>query len=139
MQGDVVICASVNCGNPYGSNQTKSLQSKMVRKRKRHHDTPESSADFLHRRGEPVPLAKWTDYDIYLLQQVTNIVVGIDDYCIPDYDSVLHLFKEISSYQNTSWPSLKDIKLKVDMFLRDRAAFRIMLKQQLNLDYNDNS
>lgn len=131
------MCKCINCGNPYGSNQ-KSPEVKMKRKRKRHHNTPESSLDFLQAKGEPLASAKWTDYDNHLLQQVANIVVGIEDNRVPDYETVFHLFKEISTSKDTSLLSLKDNKSRVDKFLRDRAAFRIMLRQQLHLDYDDN-
>ena len=109
----------------------------MERKRKRHHNTPGSSLEFLHVKGEPLASVKWTDYDNHLLQQVANIVVGIEDNCVPDYESILSLFRQISTNKDTSWPSLKDIKLRVGTFLRERAAFRIMLRQQLHLDYDD--
>ena len=88
MQGCGNMCKCFNCGNPYGNNQ-KSSEPKMERKRKRHHNTPGSSLEFLHVKGEPLASVKWTDYDNHLLQQVANIVVGIEDNCVPDYESIL--------------------------------------------------
>ena len=135
MNGCSDLCECINCGNPYG-NHNNSPQVKPTRKRKRHHDTPESSVDFLQRKGEPQAATRWTDFDNFLLQQVANMVVGVDESSKPDYERIHNLFKEVSITTDSSWPSIKEIKLKVDTFLRDQTAFRVMLKQQLHLNWS---
>ena len=96
------MCKCFNCGNPYGNNQ-KSSEPRMERKRKRHHNTPGSSLEFLHVKGEPLASVKWTDYGNHLLQQVANIVVGIEDNCVPDYESILSLFRQISTNKDLAF------------------------------------
>ena len=51
------MCKCFNCGNPYGNNQ-KSSEPRMERKRKRHHNTPGSSLEFLHVKGETPGISK---------------------------------------------------------------------------------
>lgn len=86
-----VACRCINCANPYGKKNAE-LTIKTERKRKRHHNIPNSSSEFTQTKGEPHAPSKWTDYEHFILQQIVDIIVDDSD---PDYARVHELFLKV--------------------------------------------
>ena len=129
-------CHCVNCANPYGQKNCETAD-KPERKRKRYHNTPKSSLEFMQKKGEPLAPVKWTDYEHFILQQIVDIVV--DDDSNPDYTKIHKLFLNVLSYKNSNINlphlSLTVIKTKVNYILRDRTVFMTTLQQELGSNW----
>jgi hypothetical protein len=131
-----VGCRCINCANPYGKKNAEVVD-KTERKRKRHHNTPKSSLEFMQRKGEPHARAKWTDYEHFILQQIVDIVVDND--ADPDYGKIHKLFLKVLAYANSNTNlqhlTLTVIKTKLNCILRDRIVFMTTLKQELSSNW----
>ena len=131
LQGCSPSCRCFNCGNPYGP-KNAAVKEGQTRKRRKHDDITLSSLKYLERKNEPLAPEKLGDFEIFVLQQLVNGLMGSQENAAPDYENIFKLFKQVITTAGvTSIPSYEKVKRWVDKIIREKNLFSLMMKKEV--------